>query len=124
MVSNETAVDFEVRWYRYELGHPTVDGYSGVNWKRVNQDEHIEVDMTKIVTSMKNYYLIYHDDPRGAVRESTYATGLKIPYKDGSINTLKSSHTSVLQEVDKEWLKKHNLDIFERVDFDFVFGDR
>ena len=117
VVSNETAVDFEVRWYRYELGHPTVDGYSGVNWKRVNQDEHIEVDMTKIVTSMKNYYLIYHDDPKGAVRESTYATGLKVPYKDGSINILKSNSTSVLQEVDKEWLKKHNLEMFERNGF-------
>lgn len=117
VVSNETAVDFEVRWYRYELGHPTVDGYSGVNWKRVNQDEHIEVDMTKIVTSMKNYYLIYHDDPKGTVRESTYATGLKVPYKDGSINILKSKSISVLQEVDKEWLKKHNLEMFERNGF-------
>ena len=117
VVSNETAVDFEVRWYQYELGYPTVDGYSGVNWKRVNQDEHIEVDISKITTSMKEYYLIYHNDSGGEVYEGTYATGLKVPYKNGSVNTLKTTSISVLQEVEDSWLEKHGLDVFKKSGF-------
>jgi hypothetical protein len=26
-------MDYEIRWYRYELGHKSVDGYAGVYWK-------------------------------------------------------------------------------------------
>lgn len=116
-VSNETDLNFEVRWYQYELGHPTVDGYSGVNWKRVNEDEHIEVDLSKIVNTMKSYYLIYHDDPRGNVGEATYAVGLKVPYKNGNTYTLERSSESVLAEVKKEWLEKRSLDPFEKIGF-------
>lgn len=112
-VSNETALDFEVKWYQYELGYPTVDGYAGVNWKEVNLDEHIEVDLSKIVNTMKSYYLIYHDN----AREDTYLTGLKVPYKNDRTYTIHSSDTSVLAEVDSEWLKTRNLDVFENKGF-------
>ena len=118
-ISNETDpdFDFEVRWYRYELGHPTIDGYAGVNWKRVNQDEHIEVDLTKITTNMKNYYLIYHDDPNySRVNEAYYATGLRVPYKNGRTYTL-YDETAVLKEADFDWLVKHDLDRFENNGF-------
>lgn len=108
-VSNETDLNFEVRWYQYELGHPTIDGYAGVNWKRVNQDEHIEVDLSKIADTMKNYYLIYH----GNSSESTYMVGTKVPYKNGSINTLERTSISILDLVDLNWLDKHNLTPFK-----------
>jgi hypothetical protein len=99
------------------LGHPTIDGYAGVNWKRVNQDEHIEVDLSKISNNIKNYYLIYHTDKNGTVHESTYATGLKVPYKNGRSYTLQYNSTTVLSEVDSDWLKRHSLDVFERKGF-------
>ena len=116
-VSNETDLNFEVRWYQYELGHPTVDGYSGVNWKQVNLDEHVEVDLSKIVNTMKSYYLIYHDDPRGTIGEATYTVGSKIPYRNGQIYTLNRNSESVLALAKKEWLEKHSLDPFERLGF-------
>lgn len=114
-ISNETDpdFDFEVRWYRYELGHPTIDGYAGVNWKRVNQDEHVEVDLSKIVNTMKNYYLIYHGD----ATESKYMIGTKIPYKNGSVNTLERTSVSILDLVDLNWLDKHNLAPFKNEGF-------
>lgn len=116
-VSNETALDFEVRWYQAELGHPTVDGYAGVNWKRVNLDEHIEVDLSKIVNTMKSYYLIYHDEDGGSVAEADYATGLKIPYTNGRTYTLEEDDISVLSQVDKNWLEKRSLTPFEKNGF-------
>ena len=30
--------DFEIRWYKYKLGSPSVDAYSGVHWESVNQN--------------------------------------------------------------------------------------
>jgi hypothetical protein len=29
-------LDFEVRWYRFELGHSSADEYSGVYWKHLS----------------------------------------------------------------------------------------
>jgi hypothetical protein len=29
-------LDYEVYWYRYELGHKSVDEYSGVYWKHLS----------------------------------------------------------------------------------------
>jgi hypothetical protein len=26
-------MDYEIRWYKYELGHASADAYSGVYWK-------------------------------------------------------------------------------------------
>jgi hypothetical protein len=57
---------------------------------------------------MKDYYLIYHED----ARESTYASGLRVPYKNGSINVLNSSSISILDLIDTEWLEKHDLTAF------------
>ena len=39
LVTEENKLEFEVKWYRYELGNPTVDGYGGVNWKSVESDK-------------------------------------------------------------------------------------
>jgi hypothetical protein len=36
VVNDDTEVgDYEVRWYRYKLGNPSADEYSGVYWERV-----------------------------------------------------------------------------------------
>lgn len=33
-VSNKTTLEYEIRWYRYKLGVPSADEYSGVYWQR------------------------------------------------------------------------------------------
>ena len=35
-VTDKTKYDYEVRWYRYELGHSSADEYSGVYWKNLS----------------------------------------------------------------------------------------
>lgn len=32
-ITNESELKYEIRWYRYELGHSSADSYSGVYWK-------------------------------------------------------------------------------------------
>jgi hypothetical protein len=32
-VDDTDDLDYEIRWYRYELGHSSADEYSGVYWK-------------------------------------------------------------------------------------------
>jgi hypothetical protein len=29
-------MNYEIRWYKYELGHPSADEYSGVYWKNLS----------------------------------------------------------------------------------------
>lgn len=110
-VSNATDLDFEVKWYQYALGHPTVDGYGGVNWKKVNESVDIEVDLSKITNNMRSYYLIYHADPKtGRVwSEWEYGQNLKVPYKNGNTYLLVNGPTVVLSNVDETFLAKHGL---------------
>ena len=46
----ETNIDepYEIRWYRYALGAPSADEYSGVYWKRVNDKLTYKVPMPEI----------------------------------------------------------------------------
>ena len=39
---SDTNLDYEVRWYRYELGHSSADEYSGVYWKDLSKQEVIQ----------------------------------------------------------------------------------
>lgn len=36
-VTDKTLFDYEVRWYKYELGHSSADEYSGVYWKDLSK---------------------------------------------------------------------------------------
>ena len=36
-ISEKDNIDFELRWYRYELGRASADGYSGVYWKYLSK---------------------------------------------------------------------------------------
>ena len=39
---SDTDLDYEVRWYRYQLGHSSADEYSGVYWKNLSKQEVIQ----------------------------------------------------------------------------------
>lgn len=40
-ITNKDDINYELRWYRYELGHSSADEYSGVYWKKLsNQIDH------------------------------------------------------------------------------------
>lgn len=36
VIKSDTNLDFEIRWYRYNLGSPSADEYSGAYWERIN----------------------------------------------------------------------------------------
>lgn len=39
---SDSDMDYEVRWYRYELGHSSADAYSGIYWKNLSKQETIQ----------------------------------------------------------------------------------
>lgn len=45
-VDDKTKFDYEVRWYRYELGHSSADEYSGVYWKDLSKQISIDAEHT------------------------------------------------------------------------------
>lgn len=45
-VDDKTKFDYEVRWYRYELGHSSADEYSGVYWKNLSKQTSIDAEHT------------------------------------------------------------------------------
>lgn len=49
-VSNKTTLEYEIRWYRYKLGMPSADEYSGVYWQRLEGKDFqftLEPDLAK-----------------------------------------------------------------------------
>lgn len=49
-VSNKTTLEYEIRWYRYKLGVPSADEYSGVYWQRLEGKDFqftLEPDLAK-----------------------------------------------------------------------------
>lgn len=49
-VSNKTTLEYEIRWYRYKLGVPSADEYSGVYWQRLGGKDFqltLEPDLAK-----------------------------------------------------------------------------
>lgn len=45
-VDDKTKFDYEVRWYRYELGHSSADEYSGVYWKNLSKQTSVDAEHT------------------------------------------------------------------------------
>lgn len=45
-VDDKTKFDYEVRWYRYELGHSSADEYSGVYWKDLSKQTSVDAEHT------------------------------------------------------------------------------
>lgn len=41
-ITADDELDFEVRWYRYKLGNPSADSYSGVYWKYLSTQNNTE----------------------------------------------------------------------------------
>lgn len=50
--------DYEIRWYRYELGAPSADQYSGVYWESVDDGNNNKFDYTLIPRKKHNEELI------------------------------------------------------------------
>ena len=50
--------DYEIRWYRYELGAPSADQYSGVYWESVDDGNDNKFDYTLIPRKKHNEELI------------------------------------------------------------------
>ena len=41
VINKESELDFDIRWYRYKIGAPSADQYSGVYWERTNLGTYI-----------------------------------------------------------------------------------
>jgi len=47
VINDDTEIgEFEVRWYKYKLGSPSADEYSGVYWQRVDSDSESVFDFS------------------------------------------------------------------------------
>lgn len=73
--------DYEIRWYRYKLGAPSADQYSGVYWERTNLEKTIhteeKVEQIEEIKDITNYYLIFHQDGVNEQGQPTYAAEYK-----------------------------------------------
>jgi hypothetical protein len=70
--------DYEIRWYKFKMGAPSADKYSGVYWELVNQPEVIkETIPLDDINKLRYFYLKFHytdiDNLRTA-SEYTYCT--------------------------------------------------
>ena len=53
--------DYEIRWYRFQMGHPSADEYSGVYWERVNVPEVVkETIPLDEINKLQTFYLLFH----------------------------------------------------------------
>ena len=48
VVNEDSKLNYEIRWYRYELGAPSADEYSGVYWESVDDGNGNQFDYTLI----------------------------------------------------------------------------
>ena len=67
VISAESNLDYEVRWYRYRLGAPRADEYSGVYWDRITTNEksfqeNLNPDTTK-AKEMVKIIILYNNIP-------------------------------------------------------------
>ena len=70
--------DYEIRWYRFKMGAPSADKYSGVYWELVNQPEVIkETIPLDDINKLRYFYLKFHYTDIANLRtasEYTYCT--------------------------------------------------
>ena len=52
--SNKTKLEYEIRWYRYELGIQSADEYSGVYWEKVDDGNNNPFDYTLLPRKKHN----------------------------------------------------------------------
>lgn len=92
VINKESELDFDIRWYRYKIGAPSADQYSGVYWERTNLGITKTETRTEIVTeeveledinNLTTYYLLYHYQPgtTTSANQGTYITNFKPEYK-------------------------------------------
>lgn len=58
VVNEDSKLDYEIRWYRYELGIQSADEYSGVYWEKVDDGNNNPFDYTLIPRKKHNEELI------------------------------------------------------------------
>lgn len=58
VINEGSKLNYEIRWYRYELGIPSADEYSGVYWERVDDDNNNPFDYTLFPRKKHNQELI------------------------------------------------------------------
>lgn len=65
-ITEKDDIDFEVRWYRFALGHRSVDDYAGVYWKYLSKQFTESKDSTYEVLDEEwtTYNLVYPQDQR------------------------------------------------------------
>ena len=111
---NSNISGYDIRWYRFKLGAPSADEYSGVYWERVNQSYTIEENISlDNINNLKTYYLLFHylDDDGTVADEYTYMANFCPKYTDyatvGPLQFNKFSHMSYWTD---ECLAKYNID--------------
>ena len=110
---NSNISGYDIRWYRFKLGAPSADEYSGVYWERVNQSYTIEENIPlDNINNLKTYYLLFHYLDDGTVAdEYTYMANFCPKYTDyatvGPLQFNKFSHMSYWTD---ECLAKYNID--------------
>lgn len=75
-VPDSSDLDYEIRWYRYKLGAPSADEYSGIYWERVNDRIEVKESLDEI-KAINSYYTFYTNN-----RQNQYVQNF--PYGEGS----------------------------------------
>ena len=88
-VLNTTNLDYEIRWYRYKLGAPSADEYSGVYWERVP----LEDILNQKLQEAENEYLKKIDHA-----EQYYGPNSKYPSEE--------YYNSLIQDAEEEYQRK------------------
>jgi hypothetical protein len=57
-ITEDSDLDYEIRWYQYQFGAPSADIHSGVYWKRVNDKEYVKENLAEI-EKINTYYTFY-----------------------------------------------------------------
>jgi hypothetical protein len=88
-VDVNTELDYDVRWYRYNLGAPSADEYSGVYWERTNLEKvETNTEELEVLDKIKNYQLLFHYENNNinnsVTNEYTYYKNFKPGYDDGN----------------------------------------
>jgi hypothetical protein len=76
--------DYEIRWYRYKLGAPSADEYSGVYWEKLNEEDDTKSFFQKIIPDKtlaeeKVKVIIFYNNNRYYANEIIFTNEEEVP---------------------------------------------
>lgn len=103
---------YDVRWYRYKLGAPSADEYSGVYWEKTNLDKEVtnEYELADL-NELTTYYLLFHYqdndlEKKITTNETTYIKDFTPVYQEAFIQPTKPISTTANRSYMGYWTKE------------------